>query len=229
MKSLEDIFSNSKTKTEIVKCPNPKVLIIIDTREKQSLIATKLIEKKANIKFENLKVGDYIIGDVLIERKTFEDFIGSILSKRLQEQMVNLRKNKKCFLLIEGFDYDYEKFNVHENAIKGMILSVVVDFQIPLVYSKDEDETAKFLILMAKKFEKVKQDYSIRQTRNLKTINEQKQFILEGFPGIGPVTAKKLLEKFRSLNEIFQANEDQLKDNEINDKKIKIFKEILER
>lgn len=225
MKTLENIFSNSKTKSKMVQCPNPNLPIIIDTREKQSLTATNLLSKKANITFEKLEVGDYLVGDVLIERKTFSDFVGSMINKRLTEQLINLRKSEKCFLLIEGFDYDYKKFNVHENAIKGMFLCVAVDFGIPIIYTKDGGETADFLILMAKR--EKKGDNPIRQKKNFKSIEEQKQFILEGFPGIGATTAKRLLSKFRNLNEIFGANTEELKDSGMSEEKIINFKKML--
>ncbi|MFA5061180.1 MAG: ERCC4 domain-containing protein [Candidatus Pacearchaeota archaeon] len=226
MSSLENIFLNSKTKPEIVRCPNPNTLIIIDTREKQSLIATNLMSKKANVSFEKLEVGDYLIGDVLIERKTFSDFVGSMINKRLTEQLINLKKSEKCFLLIEGFDYDYSKFNVHENAIRGMLLCVAVDFGIPIIYTKDGEETANFLILLAKR--DGTKNYSVRQTKSFKTPEEQKQFILEGFPGIGPVNAKKLLGNFKSLREIFNANEEMLDNVGLDEKRIEKFKRILD-
>ena len=92
MNPIENIFSKTKISHKEIKCPNPKIPIIVDTREKQSLIAANLIEKKANINFEKLEIGDYLIGDTIIERKTFSDFISSTLSKRLQEQLVNLKK-----------------------------------------------------------------------------------------------------------------------------------------
>ena len=44
------------------------------------------------------------------------------------------------------------------------------------------------------------------------TEKEQLQFILEGFPDIGPVTAKKLLEKFKNLKNIFNASLEDLKE-----------------
>lgn len=228
MRPLENIFSSSKTKSGVIECPNIHTPIIIDTREKQSFIATNLISKKVNIKFEKLEIGDYIVGDVLIERKTFSDFIGSMISKRLQEQLINLSKSEKCFLLIEGFNYEYGKFNIHENAVRGMILSVATDFGIPTIFTKDEEDTAKFLILLSRKFEKPRTDYSIRQMKTPKTPGEQKQFILEGFPGIGPTTAKRLLKGFKNLNEIFSANEEMLKANGLDAKRIENFKKILE-
>jgi len=227
MKKVEDIFS--KTKTYIEKCPNPNTKIIIDTREKQSLIAANLIEKRANISFEKLEIGDYLINDTIIERKTFQDFVSSIINKRLIEQLKNLKKYPQYFLIIEGFHYDYKKFNVHENAIRGMLLSIAVDFKIPLIFTEDEKDTSSFLILTAKKYEKSSQELSLRYSRNFKTKEEQKKFILEGFPGIGPTLSKKLLDEFKSLKNIFNAKEDDLRKlSKFDENKIKKFKEILE-
>jgi ERCC4-type nuclease len=227
MKPLENIFSQTKTSIDMIKCPNPKMPIIIDTREKQSLISANLFEKKANINFENLKIGDYKIADIVIERKTFQDFISSIIDKRLTEQLINLKKYNKYFLIIEGFVYHQQITRINENAIKGMILSIVIDFQIPIVFTENITDTANFLILTAKKFENSKQNYSIRQSKTLKTTEEQKQFILEGFPEIGPTTAKKLMNEFGSIKNIINASEEQLK--RVLGKKYNNFKDILEK
>jgi len=226
-KPLANIFSKSKPEKELT-CPNPNIPIIIDTREKQSLIAANLIEQKAKTEFEKLDVGDYLIGNTAIERKTFSDFIGSMLNKRLQTQLDDLQKYPKHFLIIEGFDYNYEKFNVHKNAIKGMFLSVATDFRVPIIFTEDEADTASFLILTAKKYEKPKVEFGIRQSRTLKTPEEQKQFILEGFPGVGPTIAKSLLEEFSSLKKIFNATEKDLKTiNSFDENKIEKFKDLL--
>lgn len=226
MKSLENIFSAGGTKSDEAKCPNPRTAIIVDTREKQSLVATNLISKKAKVNFEKLEVGDYLVGEVLIERKTFSDFVGSMINKRLGEQLINLKRSEKCFLLLEGFDYDYEKFRVHRNAIKGMLICVAVDFGIPIIYTKDAEETSEFLILIARRIKE--KECSKRLTKRFKTLGEQKQFILEGFPGIGPTTAKKLLGNFKNLSETFGASREKLKDAEMSDGAIEKFKEILE-
>jgi ERCC4-type nuclease len=226
-KPLANIFSRTKPEKEPA-CPNPKVPIIIDTREKPSLITANLVEQKANIKSEKLEVGDYLIGNTAIERKTFSDFVGSMLNKRLITQLDDLKKYPKHFLILEGFDYNYEKFNVHKNAIKGMLLSVATDFKVPIIFTEDEADTASFLILTAKKYEKPKVEFGIRQSRTLKSLDEQKQFILEGFPGIGPTTAKSLLGEFGSLKKIFGATENKLKAiNKLDENKIKRFKDLL--
>jgi len=227
-KQIENIFSGTKTSPVKSKCPNPKIPIIIDTREKQSLVSANLAEKKANTKFEKLDIGDYLVGNTIIERKTFSDFIGSMINKRLQEQLINIKKYPQHILIIEGFDYRYEKFNIHENAIRGMLLSVATDFKIPTIFTKDEKDTSNFLILTAKRCEKAKSINAMRYSKTPKTLEEQKRFILEGFPGIGPTTAKQLLEKFPTLQSIFNLTGEQLEEIERFDKKkIQAFLKLL--
>ena len=229
MKQIENIFSKSITSSDKIPCPNPKIPIIIDTREKQSMISANLIEQKANIKFKKLEIGDYLINDIIIERKTFSDFVNSMLDKRLFTQLKEIKKYPKYLLILEGFDYKYNKFNVHENAIKGMIISITTGYQIPIIYTKNEKDTSKFLILIARKKEKFKQENPLRQSKNFKTSEERKQFILEGFPGIGPTSAKQLLKKFKSLKNIFQATKEELaKIDQFTKNKIKKFQEILD-
>jgi Fanconi anemia group M protein len=225
-KEIHNIFSS--TNTEKPK-QNIKVPIIIDTREKQSLVAANLVERNAKISFETLEIGDYLINGIAIERKTFKDFQGSIVNKRLVEQLTNLKKYEKCFLILEGFLYNYSDAILHENAIRGMILSISLEFEIPVVYTENEKDTAEFLITLAKKFDKPKTDISLRQKKAEMTLEEKKQFILEGFPGVGPTTAKKLLEKYKTLETIFKQKKEKLAEIESFDqKKSEEFRSILE-
>lgn len=226
-KQIENIFSKKQIEKEPT-CPNPKTPILVDTREKQSLISANLIEKKANIKYEQLEIGDYLIQDTIIERKTFSDFVSSMIDKRLTNQLKEIKKYQKHFLIIEGFNYNYNKFNVHENAIRGMLISIAMDFQVPTIFTEDEEDTAKFLILVAKKYENPKQKNSIRPSKTFKTSEEQKQFILEGFPGIGPAAAKNLLDKFPTLQKIFNTNKEELKEI-LDENKIEKFLELLNK
>jgi ERCC4-type nuclease len=76
---------------------NEKV-ILIDNREKDSGIPELLKEKGIPILFENLEIGDYIIGDLIIERKTSKDFIASVLMEEFFNKQIKL-----LHLLIEQF------------------------------------------------------------------------------------------------------------------------------
>ena len=228
MKPIENIFSKTSTPKEVT-CPNPKIPIIVDTREKQSLISANLLEQKASIKFEKLDIGDYLIQDTIIERKTFSDFVGSMLDKRLISQLQEIKKYPNYFLILENFYYNYNQFNVHENAIRGMLLSIAIDFQVPIVYTENESDTAKFLILTAKKYEKPKIKNAIRPSKTFLSPEEQKQFILEGFPGVGPTISKNLLDEFPNLKKIFNSTKDELeKIPGFTKAKIESFQELLD-
>ena len=56
---------------------------------------------------------------------------------------------------------------------------------------------------------------------------EQLQFIIESFPGIGPKNAKLLLKKFKTIQAITNASQEELQ--EILGKKAEIFKLVKEK
>ena len=213
---FHNIFSKNQDKPPEKK---PATTIIIDTREKQSLVASYL-SQKVNINFEHLYIADYLIKDIAIERKTFSDFISSIINKRLFSQIKEIKKYSRYFLVLEG-ERKYENKNL-EKAAKSMILSCILDCQVPIIFTENEKETAEFLLVLANKLEKQKTEISIRPSKTLLTKQQQVQYILEGFPGIGPKTAKKLLKKFGSIKKIINTNIEQLE--EIIGKKAEIFK-----
>lgn len=197
---LYNIFGKkSKEKENSAKKPQ----IVIDIHEKNSLVPSFLTELGGELIVQPLEVGDYLIGEVIIERKTYSDFISSMLSKRLVQQLGNMQQYAKRILILEGEqNREMEKDSkLNPNAIRGMILSASLDFQIPIVKTKNEEETAIYLFLLAKRQDKPKQEYSLH-SRIPKTLEEQRRYVLESFPGIGPNTAKKLLEKFKSIKNI---------------------------
>jgi len=212
--TFHDIFQekNSPQKKEI-----PKITITADYREKNSLVASELVGLGLNVEFKELKVADYLVRDVAIERKTVSDFLSSMLNKHLVRQLEELQQYPKRLLLIEGIeeqelynDTSHSEFGgIHPNAIRGFLLSIVLKFNVPIIFTKNSEDTAKFISLIAKKKDT---ETSLNVMKKSLSTKEQKQFILEGFPGIGPKSAKKLLEKFKTLNAVFNASEEELKE-----------------
>ena len=180
-----------------------------------------------------MKVADYIINEIAIERKTVDDFIGSMINKRLIRQLEELQQYPKKLLLIEGLEhqdlyksneeYEESKVGIHPNAIRGFLLSISLKFNVPIIFSKNYEDSARYMALLAKKKDV---ESSIRATKKFLNLKEQKQYILEGFPGIGPKSAKKLLKKYKTLQAIFNASNEELE--EILGKKAELFKKILE-
>lgn len=222
MPKFFEIFSKRKA---IIK-EKPK--IIADYREKNSLVPSELISLGFEVEFRELKVADYIVKDVAIERKTISDFQSSMINKRLLRQIEELKQYKKCLLIIEGIEdqelYNDEPEGINGNAIRGFLLSITLKHNIPIIITKDSEDTAKFLLILAKREEK---EVSLKAKKKSLNKKEQMQFILEGFPGIGPSTAKKLLNNYKSLKEIFNASLEDLK--KVIGKKAEIFKLLEEK
>lgn len=211
-----EIFSKKKEKQK------PKEKIIADYREKNSLVISELVSHGIEVEIKELRVGDYIVKETAVERKTVSDFISSMLNKRIIRQLEELQQYKYRLLIIEGIE-ENELYNdipegINGNAIRGFILSILLKFKVPIVFSKDYRDTAKFLLVLLRKQEK---ESSINPKKRSLNKKEQLQFILEGFPGIGPKTAKKLLEKYHSLSNIFNASIEDLK--EVIGKKAEVF------
>jgi Fanconi anemia group M protein len=224
-KPVLDIFSK---KHENRKIEEPKQKIIVDYREKNSLVASKLIKLGFEVEFKELKVGDYIVQNTIIERKTINDFISSMINKRILRQIEELKQLDKKLLIIEGFDeqelYSEENSGVNSNAIRGFLLSIVLKHKIPIIFTKNNEDSAKFMAVLSKKKEK---EISLKPKKRISNKKEQLQFIIEGFPGIGPKTSRKLLKKFGTVQNIINAPEENIR--EILGKKTDLFLEIIGR
>ena len=78
---FQDIFSKKEGRK---KSKNEKrKTIIIDHREKNSLVPSELSALGFQIEFKQLEIGDYIINNTIIERKTSSDLKSSIINKRI--------------------------------------------------------------------------------------------------------------------------------------------------
>lgn len=220
-----DIFSK---KQERKSKPEEKIKILIDYREKNCLIASELASIGFEIEFKELKVADYIVNEIAIERKTVNDFISSMINRRLIRQLEELQQYPNRLLIIEGIE-EQELYNdsrdwkgMNPNAIRGFLLSILLRYKVPIIFSKNYKDTAKFISVLARK---KGNEISLNVTKKTLSKKERMQFILEGFPGIGPKTSKKLLKKFKTLRNILTASEEELK--EVIGKKAKSFKELV--
>lgn len=222
---FHDIFNKKSRKSK----PKQIAKIIADIHEKNSLVLAELkSNKNIDLQIKSLKIADYLIGETAIERKTVQDFISSMINKRLIEQLKQLQKYKQNLIIVEGIDEQelYSKeTKLNPNAIRGFILSISLNHNIPIIMTQNYEDTAQYLITLAKQQLKKPIQPSFH-SRIPKTIKEQKQYILESFPNIGPITAKKLLEKFKTIKNTINAEEEELK--KILKIKSKNFKELLD-
>lgn len=198
-----NIFSNKPLKSK------KKISIVADHREKNSLVISELIKLGCEVSLSQLTVGDYLINNHVVERKTVNDLKSSIIDKRIITQIKGLKQTTSPILVIEGVSDKMYQGIIHENAFRGFIISLVMNHKIPLVYTLGPEDTAKYLFRLDKGGSVSAN--SLRFARPMMSPQEQMRFIMEGFPGIGPATSKKLFEQFGTIQEIMNAPEEALR------------------
>lgn len=227
---LEELNSNAIERMETEKrvkvldsTPKKEELPVVfaDTREGNSKVIRHLSEMEIDVKVQAMAVGDYQVSDeVVIERKTAKDFVGSIVDKRLFKQARLLMEEfKRPLIILEGDDLYNGMIN--PNAIRGSIASIALDFGISIIPTRNAQDTAAMIKRIAIR-EQSGEKTSIQIRTDKKPVNlwEQQLFIIESLPNIGPVNAKNLLEHFGTVSNIINASEDELQEVEGIGKKI---------
>jgi len=207
-----------------------KVLILLDNREATSGILDYFAQYECVIDKKMLVCGDYVVSDrIVIERKTTDDFVNSIIDRRLFQQLKQMRDNfEKPILIIEG-ETLYGR--VQPNVIRGALSSIVIDYGIPILWTKDLADTAGIVYWLARR-EQIdeRREVSLRNKRTPKTIEEQQEYLIAGLPDISLVRARELLKTMKTPKAVFNATEEELKKVKgIGDKIAKKIKKLLEK
>jgi Fanconi anemia group M protein len=188
------------------------VTIYADKRETNSRILD-ILKQKCTLVDKQLHVGDYLLSKrVCVERKTAADFISSILDGRLFAQIEEMKKNfTNPLLVIEGNGLFNDERNVHPNAIRGALASIAIDYNVPIIHTANNLETAEMLLTIAKREQLPrKRSFSIRGRKKARSMNDRQEILVSGLPKVNTQTAKKLLKHFGSPEKIFAASEKDL-------------------
>ena len=226
----EEVINENEIKTLEGERQSNFPTIQIDTREKSSQLINELLTSPVKIIQNKLIVGDLQVSNrVGIERKTISDFCHSVIDRRLFEQLKQLNNYYAYPILILEGQYPGE-CNLSENAFRGALLSVVLDFNIHIIQTADAKETAKVISQLATKEQKEKNQSNVSKTPSIAKDTYDKQLsLLSAIPNIDRVIAIRLLEKFSSLEHVVNASIDELRlVKGLGPVKAKIMKEFLE-
>ena len=183
---------------------SPKPIIYVDTREFRSDVV-KYLSENYSIVAKQFEVGDYIISDrIAIERKKVEDFLESLKDGRLFSQMVEMRRNYEVpILIIEGESLFIRGF--HENSIYGALASIISDYKIPIIFTKDARETAKFIEALMRRELGERGEVSLRKEKRAMSTEERQRYIIESLPNVSAKLSQRLLEYFGSVKDVINA------------------------
>jgi len=200
----------------LVEAPLVPVDIVIDSREasKNSDVVSELKKAKLKVAVSALNVGDYFLlasndkKPVLVERKTVTDFLNSIRDNRIWDQLKLLKKaeeeeNVTVVILVEGYlgiVEKYTKWNI--SAVLRIMDEIIIDWDVKVIPSPNKKATIAWLIAKAKSLgiAEKKRPPRLRVEKKPMGINERILYVTESI--VGPVLARRLLRKFRTLRNL---------------------------
>jgi len=164
----------------------------VDDREPEEIIRA-LRRQNLAIEVHHNESGDYVFGEVSIERKTISDLIGSVCSKkhRLWDQLAVMKDTyQQPMLLVEGM------INWKDPYLSGILTTVLLFWKYQTIFTLGMEETA---LAVGHLFTKQGIGRSGRlPPAAVKKQSTPRDILLEMFQcieGIGPVTAKKILDQ----------------------------------
>lgn len=189
-----------------------KIQILADHREKASGVIKELLDLGLTLKLEQLDSADYLCSpECAVEFKTVPDFVNSIIDGRLLDQLRLMKKNyARPLVIIEGEEDFYSVRKIHPNAIRGMLAAITVSYGIPIIQTKNQKETAALLSVIAKREQDKDRDFSLHSRKPL-TLKEQQEYLVSALPSIGPHLAQDLLKYFKTIKNLANADEEELK------------------
>lgn len=186
----------------------PLTRIAVDTREAASGIPEILRKKGMYVQMKTLDVGDYVVAEYAVERKTVRDFLASMYSGRLFEQAQRISGAYREYLLIvEGDTREMLADLRNPRVYWGALLALVVNFDFKVFFTLDRRQTADLLhALSTKSRGKAAVRPLLVKKPRMATIRDRQLSVLESLPMIGPKLAEKLLSSFGSVRNVFRAS-----------------------
>ncbi len=158
--------------------------------------------------FRHLKAGDYLVErSVLVERKTHADLAASLIEGRLFCQAAMLaRTGMRSLILVEG-PASGRLPTLHPHSLLGAILSLSVIWGLPVVFSRDPEESLLILRLLAEQALASRTMALRRGGYRPRRLRRKQLYLLQGLPGVGPRLAAELLNHFGSAEKVMTAGE----------------------
>jgi len=194
--------------------------ILIDSREPEDLVF-RVQQIGVPIDVVTLDAGDYVVGNVLIERKTIDDFYVSLRSGRLFEQLYKMKTSgqKGILCIIGDVPYQYKTMKDHNFAsIVRTISSIkMVSYLSYDIVTEQVRTVQEFVDLIADVWKRCNvKSYApvIKKKENIESIRAD---MLSRVPGIGSKLADSLSDL--PLDTCLHMTEEQWKEWKISDKR----------
>ena len=185
-------------------------VVVVDDREpSEAVLAALQRRERVRVQVERLPVGDYRVDDALLfERKTLPDLVSSIKDGRLFAQGLRLANTPpplRGALILEGTSQDLAECRMRREAIQGALITLTLFLGLPLLRSMDPEETANLILFAARQGRTFASGALPRKGKRPRGKQRVQSRILQGLPGIGPERARRLLERFGTIEAVIAA------------------------
>jgi ERCC4-type nuclease len=129
-----------------------RITVVVDTREQEPYTFDP---RSVAVIRRALPAGDYSIegheDSVAVERKTLEDFVSTVIRsrKRFKRELQRLSGYAAACVVVEADLSDIlggrYRSGANPNAVLGTVLSIVVDFDIPVFFCSDRQAACRFV------------------------------------------------------------------------------------
>ena len=208
--------------------------IVVDYREIK--LIESLSELSVEIKTDNLLVGDIMIKKgtdtkCVIERKTFQDYVSSLIDGRLKNQSLRLEAGREqesyiIIYIIEGelptpWEKDIKyRGGVTSSAVYSSLMGKMIRDNFYIFQTRTVKETAYVINKLKLKYEKETDIKEMKEHKYLETIKLEKKanmtkksfYLLElsHIQGLSLTLAEKINEKYPSFCSLIRAYDQEL-------------------
>lgn len=193
-------------------------MIWVDQREKRSVVPTQLEKLGCPTEFKTLEVGDYIVSgkeNLCIERKEIGDYVGSLVSGRLNNELYQMSFNYPIsMIIVEGHVGEvllYRKLRrqTYLSSLAGTITRRSPDGVggvINLVIVDTPYDTALFLKFLHDKVTREEELVRLPKAERIKISDEdRKLYLVSSLKNVGVKRARDLLINFGTVRGIANA------------------------
>ena len=182
-----------------------KPYIIVDRREKRSGIVEKLEILGTKVIVETLDSGDYLVSSNSgVERKRGDDYYKSFFSgsdgTNINEELIRLSDSvENPVLIIEDFTRMFNRGEEKISSLYGEFISIATHLKIPIIPTRNIDDTALVLYRMAIQLQGFTEHHGISRRIPKKISHKERQtYFIEGLYNIGPKKAKQIITQFKT-------------------------------
>lgn len=185
------------------------IVVEADERERGSPAARALEAPGFPVRYVRMRTGVYRIPpSVVVERRSFWDFRASLFDGRLFAEVARLSvAAERPLLLIEGLERAASM-----PSYRGALLTITGVLGVPVLFSADPADSVQWILGAARHFSARRDRVLPRPARRPRGRRARQLFMLQGLPGVGPVRAEALLERFGTLRAVMNAAEAELRE-----------------